>query len=126
MKLWFSTIMLVLAAAWGVSSAGGVPPAGTARNSSASVFLPAAGKAAVSAPHFLLQDMIQADDISRISCAWKRLARQHTLFCTLFLPVFSSSGASSSWHSNRGKCSFRTCGFLFSAFPTRAGPSGLS
>ncbi|MBP3395137.1 MAG: hypothetical protein J6M38_11500 [Lentisphaeria bacterium] len=91
MKLWFLSLLLILSAAFGVAAVSGgaffdpaarsvvfILPAETATDTLSAV------------PYACLQDMIQSEDSSQGTWAWRRLAQWHSSVCLFRHPAMTA------------------------------------
>ena len=127
MKLWFLSLLLISSAAFGVAAVSGgaffdpaarsvvfILPAETATDTLSAV------------PYACLQDMIQAEDSSQGTWAWRRLAQWHSSVCLFRHPAMTAPLKEAPQCFPRGKLFSPAVCVLARSSLTRAGPPAFS
>ena len=127
MKLWFLSLLLILSAAFGVVAVSGGAFFDPAARSVVFI-LPAetAADTLSAVPYACLQDMIQSEDSSQATCAWRRLAQWHSSVCLFRHPAMTAPLKEVPQYFRGGKLFSPVACVLARSSLTRAGPPAFS
>ncbi len=127
MKLWFLSLLLIFSAAFGVTAVSGGVFFERAAHSVVSILPGEAAADTLSAvPYSYLHDMIQSEDSSQGTWAWRRLAQGHSTVCLYRHPAMTVPLKDAPRYFHGGKLFSPVVCLLSRSSWTRAGPSVLS